>query len=201
MTPSIEQLQACFPAASAQRISEYYEPLRETVERFKINTPARLSCFMAQIGHESGDLRYSKEIASGAAYDVGDLAKALGNTPEDDGDGERYKGRGLIQITGTTNYRLLSKALGIDFIAKPELLEGPLFAALSAGWFWDFRKLNDIADWPEGQLTVWKGQQWDSFRWISRMINGYNSKIKAPNGMEDRLKRYVICKKVFGVTS
>ena len=119
------------------RIDVFFPHLIAAMAEFEINTPARQAAFIAQIGHESGQLLYVRELASGAAYDVGDLAVRLGNTPEDDGDGERLKGRGLIQITGHDNYLACSMALFGDdrLLHFPELLEDARNACRSAGWF------------------------------------------------------------------
>lgn len=155
------------------RADIFAKPLAEACEMFEINTPARIAAFLAQIAHESGSLLYVKEIASGKAYDTGRLAKTLGNTPEADGDGQKYKGRGLIQITGLANYLKCSIDLFGDnrLMKKPELLEQPTNAALSAAWFWGSRKLNSLADAGD-------------FRKITLRING------GYNGLEDRLQFY-----------
>lgn len=97
--------------------------------------------FLAQIGHESGQLRYVRELASGAAYEH---RIDLGNT--EPGDGVRYRGRGLIQLTGRHNYTLASDALGLPLIDNPELLETPENAARVSGWFWYKNNLNSLAD-------------------------------------------------------
>lgn len=157
-----DQLKAIMPLS--KNIDVFLEPLQRTLEKYQINTPKRIACFLAQIAHESGSLRYVKELASGEAYEG---RKDLGNIYV--GDGVKFKGRGLIQITGRANYEALGKYLGVDLIAKPELLEQPLYAALSAGWFWDKRKLNALADIM-------------NFEKITRLING------GLNGYEDRLK-------------
>ncbi|HXG29576.1 MAG TPA: glycoside hydrolase family 19 protein, partial [Nevskiales bacterium] len=138
-----DQLKAFCPAAL-----RFYDGLIATFERFEINTPKRQAQFLAQVAHESGGFRYVRELASGAAYDTGRLATRLGNTPAKDGDGQKYKGRGLIQVTGTGNYRACSRALfGDDRLLKnPQLLEDPINACLSAGWYWNSRKLNAYAD-------------------------------------------------------
>ena len=80
-------------------------------------------------------------------------------------------GRGLIQITGRANYIAVGNALGVDAVGSPEVLESPLYASLSAGWFWDGRNLNVLADARD-------------MRTITRRING------GYNGLEDRLARY-----------
>lgn len=175
-----EQLKACMPSATQANIDRFIDPINQTLQKYFINTPERMACFIAQIAHESGCLRWVKELANGEAYDVGNLAVDLGNTPEDDGDGERLKGRGLIQITGTYNYKSLSKEFGIDFLANPELLEQPLYASLSAGWFWNTRKLNMLADKMD-------------FKTITKRING------GTNGYEDRLKYLELAKKTFSI--
>ena len=98
------QLQSIMPFAKA-RIPSFVAPLNAAMYEFHINSPLRQAAFIAQIAHESGELRYVKEIASGAAYEG---RKDLGNTQP--GDGMRYKGRGLIQITGRNNYAECGKA-------------------------------------------------------------------------------------------
>ena len=133
------------------------------MEEFDINSAARQAAFLAQIGHESGQLRYSEEIASGAAYEG---RADLGNTEV--GDGKRYKGRGLIQITGRANYKECGDALGIDLIGEPDLLQQPDNACRSAAWFWKSHGLNQFADTG-------------NFERITRKING------GLNGQADRL--------------
>jgi len=150
LTLSVPQLKAATGAAlaSAQRFLPY---VVDVLNKYQINTPIRQLCFLAQVGHESGGLFFTEELADGRAYEG---RKSLGNTQP--GDGMRFKGRGLIQITGRNNYQALSKAFGVDFISHPELLGGknaPVctpdqlkYSALSAGWFWNDRQLNNRAD-------------------------------------------------------
>jgi putative chitinase len=154
--------------AAGKRALLYLDPLNAAMAEFAINTPARVAAFLAQIAHESCQLQFLKELASGAVYDTGKKAIALGNTPEADGDGQRNKGRGLIQITGAKNYLLCLMALDIDTVNHPELLEMPEFACRSAAWFWWNNKLNELAD---------KGD----FLAITKCING------GYNGLEDRV--------------
>lgn len=146
-------------------------------EEFDINTPLRWSHFLAQIAHESAELRYSEEIASGKAYDTGKLAVRLGNTPQADGDGQKYKGRGLIQITGRANYEAYKKYCGFDVVTKPQLLAQPVGAIRSAMWFWKTKGLNELADR-------------DEFTVITKRING------GTNGIEDRRKYLARAKKI-----
>jgi putative chitinase len=162
------------------RIDTFLIPLANAMLEFDINTPARQASFLAQVGHESGQLRYVRELASGEAYDTGDLAKRLGNTPAKDGDGERFKGRGLIQITGRANYKACSLALFGDerLLDQPELLEQPVNACRSAGWFWKTHGLNELAD---------KGDQVA----VTRRVNG------GINGLADRLALYKAAQEVF----
>ncbi|KAA5533734.1 glycoside hydrolase family 19 protein [Taibaiella lutea] len=140
-------LRAIVPTAP-KTLGEYVPFLNQAFENFGIDTPQYQAAFIAQIAHESGAFRYVKEIASGKAYDTGSKAKALGNTPEADGDGQRYKGRGLIQITGKNNYSVCSLALFNDerLLTTPELLETPQYAVYSAAWFWSSNRLNRYVD-------------------------------------------------------
>ena len=121
-----QQLRQIMPLARG-RAAVFLPHLNAAMARRGIDTPRRIAAFLAQIGHESGQLLYVRELASGAAYDTGRLAAQLGNTPAADGDGQRYKGRGLIQITGRSNYRSCSLALFGDerLLERPELLEQP----------------------------------------------------------------------------
>lgn len=161
-----EQLSKIYREAPMSRIEKFLGPLNQTMEEFEINTPQRIRMFLAQIGHESGQLRYVQEIASGSAYEG---RKDLGNTHP--GDGQKYKGRGLIQVTGRKNYRLLQEDLGIPVLDNPELLEESQNAARSAGWFWKRNNLNALCD-----LNL--------FQKLTRRING------GLNGYADRYKLY-----------
>ena len=157
-------------------------PLDAASPHWSIDTPRRMAAFLAQIGHESGQLRYVKELGQDhylARYDTGTLALRLGNTPEADGDGQLYCGRGLIQITGRNNYRACSMALFQDerLLARPQMLEEPQWATESAAWFWHSRGLNRLADLGE-------------FNRITRHING------GLNGLEDRLKLWARAREV-----
>jgi len=119
-----------------------------------INTPARQNAFIAQLAHESGQFRYMEELASGKAYEG---RRDLGNTQP--GDGERYKGRGPIQITGRSNYEQAGKALGLDLVGHPEIAAQPDVGFRLAAWYWNTRNLNNLADQK-------------NFSGITRAVNG-----------------------------
>jgi len=154
--------------------------LNTAMNRYQIVGMKRVAAFIAQIGHESGQFRYVRELGNNqylSKYDTGPLAKRLGNTPEADGDGQKYRGRGLIQITGRTNYEACGAALALDLINQPELLEKPQHACMSAAWFWASRGLNTLADAG-------------SFSNITSRING------GQNGAVDRQALYDMALKV-----
>ena len=145
-------------------------PLEETFQKYDINTTKRQACFIGQCMHESGGFRLTKENLN---YSASSLMKTwpsrfpdmdtaekyehnpvkiaskvyagrMGNiTPEDAG---MYIGRGLIQLTGKDNYKTASDALNEDLLANPQLVEEPRYAALTAGWFWNKKGLNALAD-------------------------------------------------------
>ncbi|TPQ24947.1 glycoside hydrolase family 19 protein [Methylomonas koyamae] len=148
------QLKKIMLLATTGNIAKFAKPINDACTMFAIDTSLRQAAFLAQVAHESGELRYVKELADGSAYegriDLGNLHP---------GDGPRYKGRGLLQITGRDNYYRLGRYLNIDLIEQPELLEQPGLAATSAAWFWTEKGLNDLAD---------KGL----FERITRRING-----------------------------
>ncbi|MDO8039519.1 glycoside hydrolase family 19 protein [Janthinobacterium sp. SUN137] len=139
---------------------------------FGITTPARQASFLSQVGHESGQLRYVRELASGQAYEG---RTDLGNTQR--GDGVRFRGRGLLQVTGRANYAACGKALGLDLLAQPELLEQAVNACRSAGWFWQTKGLNALADAGD-QVKV------------TRRING------GTNGLAERQAFFAVAQRV-----
>ncbi len=135
---------------ATSRNATLYEPLLQAAaDRYEINTPLRVCHWLAQVFQESAVLVYTRELWDGkgqqAKYDTGVLAAKLGNTPEADGDGYHNRGVGLIQNTGEDNIEAALADIGLppdsnDLLAKPE------WAALSAGSFWNKKKLNAIAD-------------------------------------------------------
>ena len=134
-----EFLKEVMPQSTESNRQKYLEWLNYFMPIYSINDNDEIAAFIAQVGHESGQLTYSEEIASGKAYEG---RKDLGNIQK--GDGIRFKGRGLIQITGRFNYEKLSKYLNEDFIKNPKLLSTPKYAVASACWFWNFKKLNNL---------------------------------------------------------
>lgn len=136
-----EQLKTIARYASLATVNKYLQALNDTMAKYEINTPLRMAHFLAQILHESGSLRYHEEIASGSAYEG---RTDLGNFQE--GDGIKFKGRGLIQLTGRANYKSYGDYVGEDLEAHPELVATPKYAADAAGWFWSIKHLNTYAD-------------------------------------------------------
>lgn len=130
------------------RIEPFVVPLDAAMQQFEINTPLRAAAFLANIAHESGRYRYLREIWGPTPAQLRyEGRKDLGNTHA--GDGFKYRGRGLIQVTGRFNYTRTSKALfGDDHVLldNPELLERPEYATLSAAEFWASNGINAVAD-------------------------------------------------------
>lgn len=177
-----EQILQIMP--NAKDVADLYLPyINGYNEVFKIDTPLRMAHFLAQIAHESNELRNVKEIGSSSyfeKYDTGKLKKMLGNLKP--GDGYRYRGRGLIQITGRANYMEYQKSSRCkgDIITHPELLEKPLGAVKSAMWFWESHGLNKLADK-------------DSVLAVTRRING------GTNGLESRKNYLAMAKEALNV--
>ncbi len=163
------------PGASGDRVNKLVPELNRTMIEFDINTPLRQAHFLAQLAHESDRFNALEEYASGEDYEWRD---DLGNVYP--GDGVRFKGRGLIQVTGRTNYQDCGRALGVDLVANPKRLSDPDLAARSAGWFWHKNKLNPDADR-------------DDVKTVTRVING------GLNGFEDRVHLLKRAKKVLDV--
>jgi putative chitinase len=173
---------------------KWFEPLQETFEKYQINTPKRQACFIGQCMHESGGFKFLKENLNYSAkalmatwpsrFPDMDMAEKYERQPEmiankvysgrmgntEDGDGAKYIGRGLIQLTGKDNYKAFGEAIGEDLVANPQLVEEPRYAALSAGWFFNKRNLNALADVMDIET-------------MSKRINGGNI------GMADRIAK------------
>ena len=174
---------------------EWVKPLNDTFARFVIATPMQQAAFIGQCYHESGGFKQLKE---GLSYSAERLTKVwpkrfptiesaqscarnekalankvyagrMGNRDESSGDGARFCGRGLVQLTGSDGYYHAGKALGVDLWANPELVQTPEYAALTAGWFWSTHKCNEVAltgDWVK----------------LTKIING------GTVGLDDRIK-------------
>lgn len=179
MSITQKQLLQILPNA-AQLAGVFVSVLNTAMVRYQIVGQLRMAAFIAQIGHESGQFRFVRELGSDqylSKYDTGSLAKRLGNTPQADGDGQKYRGRGLIQITGRANYMTCGEALALDLLNQPELLEKPQHASMSAAWYWASKGLNTLAD--AGQFDK-----------ITQRING------GQNGAADRQALYARALKV-----
>ncbi len=167
-----EQLRQIATYATLANINTYAPLLNRYMHNYNICGKLREAAFLATVIHESGHFRYTREIASGAAYEG---RKDLGNIYK--GDGVKFRGRGLIQLTGRSNYERASKALGVDFVSNPQLLEQPRYATQVSCWWWADRGLNEIADTGD-------------FRKVTRIVNG------GENGWNDRLKLYALAKNI-----
>ena len=194
---TLENLQACLPDAKVSNLEKFLEGFNETFEHFEINTPESMAMFLAQTAHESGNfsateenLNYSAKGLTGtfkryfpSETDATPYARKpekianrvygarMGNGAESSGEGYKYRGRGVIQLTGKDNYNNCGKALGLDLLAEPDQVAKNPVAVLSAGWFWNTRKLNTWAE--KGDVLT-----------VTKKING------GTIGLEDRKKHY-----------
>jgi putative chitinase len=178
-------------------IDHWYEALEQALPDYDINTPERVAAFMAQTAHESGEYRAIKENLNYRAvtlrkvfpkyFPTDELAAAyaqkpekiankvyanrMGNGPEESGDGYRYCGRGLIQLTGKNNYQAFADSIEITPEEVSEYLATFEGAVQSACWFWEANNLNQWAD--KGDMIM-----------LTKKING------GTIGLEDRIKHY-----------
>jgi putative chitinase len=160
------------------RAQTWADPLSAAMALYAIDSPARQAAFIAQVGHESGRLIYVRELWGPTPAQEGYEGRAdLGNT--EPGDGFKFRGRGLIQVTGRANYATCGVALCLPLTDSPELLETPSNASQSATWFWNQHGLNAFADTGD-------------FETITRRING------GLNGLQDRLALYALAKSALG---
>jgi len=176
------QLAQIMPNLPAEKRALYLPFLNKAMDAYGINNRLRKAAFLAQIAHESGELRYLEEIWGPTDAQLlyepeSELARILGNTIP--GDGERFKGRGAIQITGRRNYAKYGEMLGVDLIANPTIATTPQIAISTAAAFWQTNGLNELADIED-------------FGEITRIING------GLNGYEERCKYYQRAMDVLG---
>ena len=167
-----DELRQIMPNCPAAKRADYLPFIQQAMAEFDITSYLRETAFLAQLAHESAELRYMEEIASGAAYEG---RKDLGNTQP--GDGKRYKGRGPIQLTGRANYTKYGNLLGLDLVNDPIVAATKEVGFRIAGQFWKLNGLNELADQQQ-------------FKSITKRING------GYNGLDDRIKYYERAKKV-----
>jgi putative chitinase len=152
------------PAASqAKIIAEAGAVLAATLERYDLTSRLRIAHFLGQTCHESAGYRTTQEFSSGRAYEG---RTDLGNTQK--GDGPRYKGRGLLQLTGRANYADYGKALGVDLVNNPTLAAQPALSLKIACEYWKRRNINADCDRDDVQA-------------VTRKVNG------GLNGLSDRI--------------
>jgi putative chitinase len=178
------------------KAGEWIDAINVTFEKFDISTPERQACFLGQCAHESAgftalseNLNYSASslcrvwpkrfptVTDGQNYERNPqkiankvYANRMGNGDEASGEGWAYRGRGLIQLTGKSNYEACGEAIGVDLVSNPDLVSTPEYAALTAGWFWDKNHLNKFADAND-------------MEGLTKKING------GTHGIEDRVAR------------
>lgn len=175
---TLDQLKACLPD-SGDRAAIFLECLNHAMTEFDVTTLLRQACFLAQVAHESGQLRYTAEVWGPTPTQKAYEGRAdLGNTHV--GDGSKYRGRGLLQITGRSNYERCGFGLGRNLIDDPAYLETPMGACRSAAWFWKANGLSEIADVG-------------NFGTLTRKING------GFNGLDDRIRHYIRVRKALGI--
>lgn len=196
---TLEILQAICPKTKQSILESYVDPLNDVADYYEMNdNPARLAGFLAQTAHESGGFNLIKENLNYSSdglrkifgkYFTEDLAKQyarqpekianrvyanrMKNGPEESGDGFKFRGRGLIQLTGRDNYTKFAEALEMNIDDTVAYLETPAGSVASAGWFWDNNKLNNYCDR-------------DDFIGLTKRING------GTNGLEDRQHIYEV---------
>jgi putative chitinase len=162
---TVEKFHLIMLNARQQRLELFYQPMLDRMDAAGIDTALRKAHFLAQTGHESGDLLYTEELASGQAYEA---RTDLGNTQA--GDGPKFKGRGLIQLTGRANYVAYGASIGQDLTIDgnwSSIATDPTRAVDVACWFWTKHKLNALADNDDLQTST-------------RRVNG------GLNGLQDR---------------
>jgi len=220
MVVTKEQIKSIAPRIRASTLDVLPAYLNDFCPKYGINSPTRMAAFLAQIAHESGgftalqeNLNYKAQGLVGTFrkhFPTLDIAEQYagrpeaianrayagknGNGPESSGDGWRYRGRGLIQITGRNNYAACSRSIYKDeavLLNNPDYLATTIVAVQSACVYWKDHGLNDIADKPAGWTILWKGRQLTAFEYITVRING------GLTGLDERLRYWGLAKSVF----
>lgn len=190
---SDDELKKIMPHCPSARRAEYLPFIQQAMEEFEISNYLRTAAFVAQLAHESAELKYMEEIASGAAYEG---RKDLGNTQK--GDGKRYKGRGPIQLTGRTNYQKYGIKLGLDLINNPTIAATKEVGFRIAGLFWKDHGLNELADEGSQIVNVTRTRK-NGTKFVERhpAFDAITFKINGGfNGKKDRINYYERAKKV-----
>jgi putative chitinase len=156
----------------------YATILFKELPKYGITEAYQIAMFVAQIGHESNRLRNVVEIGSDTYFNKYEGRKTLSNT--EPGDGPKFKGRGLIQLTGRDNYDKFGKYVNKDFLTRPELVAQPENAVLSACWYWDTRKLNNYA-----------GNIYECTKKINGGLNGINDRVNLYNKAINEIRKYI----------
>lgn len=201
---SVPLMIALFPGLKQDRAEQFHAAFLKGSQLAEVTTPLRLAHWTSQLGHESGSLRWMEEIASGRMYEG---RTDLGNVQA--GDGERFKGRGPIQITGRGNAQALTKYChehdwvpdSVSFVDHPELLALEDYGFVGAAWYWKIYNLNELADADDGEMTevVQKHPEAKNVK-INRAASRIRRKINGgSNGSEDCQKRYVSACKTLGL--
>lgn len=203
-----KKIAGCLPANARAAFAKYEPYLDQVLIKYEINTPLRQAHFLAQLAHESGYFRFTSENLKYTASSLQRVfgkyfptpalaqryalqpqmianrvyADRMGNGNEASGDGWKYRGKGLIQLTGKANYEAYSKDSGNDFVVNPDLVASPLWALDSAGWFWKKRNLNMHADK-------------DDVGAVTKLING------GFNGLKEREHCLQLFKAALGATA
>ena len=170
-------------AASAEDVARFAAPIETCCARFGIDTPLRQAHFLAQIGHESGQLRFQQEIWGPTATQKTYEGRVESSATPQAGDGKRFMGRGLIQLTGRANYGSYGRAIGREpeILASPEIVASDLDLCVGvAGWYWTRHGINALAD--RDDLTA-----------VTRAING------GLNGLADRRALLARAKAAYGL--
>ncbi|MEB0077995.1 glycoside hydrolase family 19 protein [Pseudomonas sp. CCI3.2] len=195
-----QQLLQILPNASPVA-GVFVSALNTAMGKYQIITPLRIAAFLAQAGHESGQLlhlvenlnygatgllatwpdHFTAALAAQVARQPEAIANIaygsrMGNGPTQTGDGWKYRGRGLFQVTGWAGYQACGSALALDLLNHPELLEQPIYAAMSAAWYWSTKGFNTLAD--AGNIDD-----------IGSIINT-GQRGRVPNGAADRAALY-----------
>jgi putative chitinase len=173
---------------SESNANKYISWINIYSDQFEVNTPDRILAFWSNVLHESGNFKYVKEIADGSQYE---MRKDLGNTQP--GDGKRFAGKSLAQITGRYNYTAFNlwcrkkfPNFTTNFVANPELLEEPKWAVLGAFWFWE---TNRLASYADKRMFKEVASIWNTGRTDSKKINGLEDRLLKQEKIEKWLTK------------